>query len=76
MATSPGTTPDTRYVDHEGVSIAYVEAGVGDPPILLVHGMACDHTHLLPQFHHLRSRHRVIAVDLRGHGASDRPGGA
>lgn len=63
-------------MDHEGVSIAYVEAGVGDPPILLVHGMACDHTHLLPQFHHLRTRHRVIAVDLRGHGASDRPGGA
>ena len=55
--------------------LAYREAGTGDPPIVLVHGMACDHTHLLPQLEHLSSRHRVVAVDQRGHGASDAPEG-
>lgn len=73
MSASPGTT--TGFVEHDGVRLAYVEAGQGSPAVLLVHGMACDHTHLLPQLHHLERRHRVVAVDLRGHGASDAPEG-
>lgn len=56
-----------------GVQLAYVEAGSGDPPILLVHGMQCHHGHMLALMDHLSSRHRVVAVDLRGHGASDKP---
>jgi pimeloyl-ACP methyl ester carboxylesterase len=64
-----------RLVDVDGVRLAYREAGTGDPPIVLVHGMACDHTHLLPQLQHLAPRHRVVALDQRGHGASDRPEG-
>ena len=32
-----------------------------------------DHTHLAPQFDYFRRTHRVVAVDLRGHGASDKP---
>jgi pimeloyl-ACP methyl ester carboxylesterase len=35
--------------------------------------MACNHTHLLPQFKHLSRRHRTVAFDLRGHGQSYRP---
>jgi pimeloyl-ACP methyl ester carboxylesterase len=58
-----------------GPRLAYREAGTGDPPIVLVHGMACDHTHLLAQLEHLAPRHRVVAVDQRGHGASDVPEG-
>ncbi len=69
------------FVVREGVRLAYVEAGqenagqenAGRPPVLLVHGMQCNHTHMLAQFRHLSGRHRVIAVDLRGHGASDKP---
>jgi pimeloyl-ACP methyl ester carboxylesterase len=62
-------------VDVGGVRLAYREAGTGDPPIVLVHGMACDHTHLLPQLEHFAPRHRVVAIDQRGHGASDAPDG-
>ena len=69
-------TGDLRTVDVGGVRLAYREEGTGDPPIVLVHGMACDHTHLLPQLEHFAPRHRVIAVDQRGHGASDAPDGA
>jgi pimeloyl-ACP methyl ester carboxylesterase len=62
-----------QFLSRHGVRLAYDEAGTGDPPILLVHGMRCDHRHMAPLFAHLRSRHRVVTVDLRGHGASDAP---
>ena len=58
----------------DGVALAYDEAGHGDPPLLLVHCWTCDHTFFAPQFHYFRRTHRVVAVDLRGHGASDKPG--
>jgi pimeloyl-ACP methyl ester carboxylesterase len=57
----------------DGVALHYQEAGSGAPPILLVHGWTHDHTYLAPQFERFRSRHRVVAVDLRGHGSSDKP---
>lgn len=57
----------------DGVSLAFAEAGQGAPPVILVHGWTCDHTDLAPQFEHFRRRHRTVAVDLRGHGQSDKP---
>lgn len=59
----------------DGVRLVYHEAGAGEPPIVFVHGWCCDHTYFAPQFEHFRGSHRVIAVDLRGHGASDKPEG-
>ena len=56
-----------------GVSLAYEEAGTGGPPLLLVHGMQCNRTHMYPQMGHFMARHRTLAVDLRGHGESDAP---
>ena len=32
----------------DGVALFYEEAGVGELPMLLVHGLACDHTHSRP----------------------------
>jgi pimeloyl-ACP methyl ester carboxylesterase len=57
----------------DGVRLAFDEVGRGEPPLLLVHGWACDHTFFAPQARHFGQRQRVVAVDLRGHGASDRP---
>jgi pimeloyl-ACP methyl ester carboxylesterase len=56
-----------------GVKLHYVDAGTGDPPLLFVHGWCCDHTFYEPQFEHFKSRHRVVALDLRGCGKSDKP---
>src|SRR5438270_13001251 len=38
--------------------------------------MRCDHTHMLPLVEHFAPRHRVVAMDLRGHGHSDKPVGS
>ncbi|HET7035992.1 MAG TPA: alpha/beta hydrolase, partial [Thermomicrobiaceae bacterium] len=57
----------------DGVTLAYEDRGQGDPTIVLVHGWACDHSYVAPQAEHFRRTHRVVAVDLRGHGESDKP---
>ncbi|HEY6910808.1 MAG TPA: alpha/beta hydrolase [Myxococcales bacterium] len=49
--------------------IFYVEEGRGFP-VLLIHGLAGDHTAWAPQVETLRARHRVIAFDNRGAGRS------
>jgi pimeloyl-ACP methyl ester carboxylesterase len=63
-----------RQLERDGVALCYEEAGEGKPPVLLVHGWCCDHTYFVPQFEHFAQRgHRIVAVDLRGHGKSDKP---
>ena len=64
-----------RYASLDGRRLAYDVAGAGDPPIVFVHGWSCERSHLEPQFRHFATRHRVAALDLRGHGQSD-PGPA
>src|SRR5262245_1711421 len=56
-----------------GHALYYVEAGAGGPPVVLVHGWCCDHTYLEPQRRHLSASRRAVAVDLLGHGRSDKP---
>jgi pimeloyl-ACP methyl ester carboxylesterase len=65
-------TGDLQYVTIHGHRRAYVMKGQG-PAILLLHGMACDHTNWLPVIDRLAERHTVIAPDLLGHGHSDKP---
>ena len=56
----------------EGVSVFYEDAGAGDPPMLLVHGIG-NHTHFAAQIDHFSRSHRVVAPDLPGFGRSDAP---
>src|SRR4051812_41273726 len=62
-----------QQVIRDGVRLAYKDLGQGEPPILMVHCWTCNHTFFRPQIKHFSQRHRVIAVDLRGHGESDKP---
>jgi pimeloyl-ACP methyl ester carboxylesterase len=64
-----------NYVTRNGVRLAFDEAGAGERSMLLVHGMQCNHTHMLPQLQYFSRTHHVVAVDLRGHGDSDKPHG-
>ncbi|MBD3947926.1 alpha/beta fold hydrolase [Nocardioides ganghwensis] len=43
------------------------------PVVLLLHGLGCDHTTWAPVMESLARTHTVIAPDLLGHGASDKP---
>jgi pimeloyl-ACP methyl ester carboxylesterase len=63
---------EVQYVTIHGHRRAFVKTGSG-PAILLLHGMACDHTTWNPIIRKLARRHTVIAPDLLGHGRSDKP---
>ena len=54
----------------DGGSVHAVEKGQGRPLVLL-HGITLRNDVWAPQFNQLTDRYRVIAVDLRGHGASE-----
>jgi pimeloyl-ACP methyl ester carboxylesterase len=40
---------------------------------VFVHGWTCDRSFFAPQAEHFAKRHRVVSLDLRGHGESDKP---
>src|SRR5580658_4093195 len=54
------------------LAVAVSDAGDG-PPVVLLHGLACGRRMWFYQVAALRSRFRVIAFDLRGHGLTDAP---
>jgi pimeloyl-ACP methyl ester carboxylesterase len=60
-------------LSRDGTVLAYEDAGAGEPPVVLVHGIACHRAFMAPQAQFLRARHRVVAIDLRGHGDSNAP---
>ena len=67
-----GLPVDERRLVLAGISTAVLEAGEGSPVVLL-HGpgeFAAKWWRVLPQ---LAARHRVVAPDLPGHGASQAP---
>lgn len=73
--TAQPPAPAGEVLDGDGVRLRYVVRGAG-PPVLLVHGFAISAavnwaaTGILDS---LAARYTVIAPDLRGHGASDKP---
>jgi len=66
---------DDQFFDSNGVKIHYVVEGNGEP-VILVHGYTASiqrewrRTNVLPT---LSEQFRVIALDSRGHGQSDKP---
>jgi pimeloyl-ACP methyl ester carboxylesterase len=53
--------------------IHYVSEGKGSDALVLVHGWGCNLGHWYKQVPELSKRARVIALDLPGHGKSDKP---
>jgi len=60
------------HFDHDDCSLHYEEYGRG-APVLLVHGLGSSCQDWEYQIPALAARYRVIAVDVRGHGRSDKP---
>jgi pimeloyl-ACP methyl ester carboxylesterase len=62
-----------NFAERDGVNLAYIEAGTGEPALVFVHGWTCNLSHWRHQTAEFSKDHRVLAVDLRGHGQSARP---
>lgn len=54
----------------DGARIKYEISGDGEPTLVLIHGWACNRTFWRRQVDHFSSGHRVITIDLAGHGES------
>jgi pimeloyl-ACP methyl ester carboxylesterase len=63
------------FADVGAVRLFYTDEGAGDPAVLLVHGWSCDSHDWSWQIPAFAGKHRVIAVDNRGHGRSSVPVG-
>ncbi|MBC7806082.1 MAG: alpha/beta hydrolase [Akkermansiaceae bacterium] len=61
-----------RFIHSNGARLAYQEAGQGIETMILVHGWVDRHETMLPLAARFAKRYRVIAVDLRGHGLSEK----
>ena len=65
-------TPSSHHLNANSLDLHYLEAGKGDP-ILLLHGFPTSshlYRNILPE---LGKTHRAIALDLPGYGLSDKP---
>ena len=60
------------YFEHHTCRLFYEEHGRGTP-VLLIHGLGSSSLDWELQMLALAARHRVIALDIRGHGRSDKP---
>jgi pimeloyl-ACP methyl ester carboxylesterase len=65
----PTITVDNA-VSADGVSIAYEVRGEGEPALVFVHGWCCDRSYWNEQLPHFAQKHKVVAIDLAGHGES------
>jgi len=63
---------DGQFVAVEGLQIHYRTAGSG-PPLILIHGIFANLFGWRLVFDHLAQEHTVYALDLKGHGLSDKP---
>jgi pimeloyl-ACP methyl ester carboxylesterase len=67
-------TDQLQTVVLHGDQLKYVDQGSG-PVVVLIHGLLGAHSNWEPQIETLSRHYRVIAPDLFGHGASDKPAG-
>ena len=64
---------ESRFAKLDGARIHYVNYGKGDEALVLVHGWTQNIDGWRDQSADFAKRNRVIAIDLPGHGQSDKP---
>ena len=67
------TAPKDQYVNIDGIQTRYWQAGSKGSAVILLHGISCSVCEWHPNIASLSSRHRVFALDLMGHGFTDKP---
>ncbi len=74
QATEEGLEAESKFIDTPGIRLHYLEWPGSGPPAVLLHGRGLCAQVWRPTAESLASRFRVVAMDLRGHGDSDKPG--
>ena len=69
QATAPAQTMGAVAAP-DGVRIAYDAQGEGAPALVFVHGWSCDRSYWAAQVGPFSRRHKVVTIDLAGHGES------
>lgn len=64
--------PEKSYLQLEGARVRYLDVGEG-PAVVLLHGFASSIENWVTVIPELKKHHRVIALDLKGFGWTDRP---
>ena len=64
---------ESRFTKLDGARIHYVNYGEGSEALVLIHGWTCNLDNWRDQVPDFAKRNRVIAIDLPGHGQSDKP---
>jgi pimeloyl-ACP methyl ester carboxylesterase len=54
----------------DNVKISFVDEGAGKPTLVFIHGWCTDNTLWENQIEYFKKNHRVVAIDLAGHGKS------
>lgn len=54
----------------DGVAIAFEVTGQGEPTLVFIHGWSCDARYWRAQIPHFSRQHRLVTIDLAGHGHS------
>jgi len=54
----------------DGVKISYDVQGKGEPVLVFVHGWSCSSEYWKEQVAHFAKKHKVVTIDLAGHGQS------
>jgi pimeloyl-ACP methyl ester carboxylesterase len=67
------TSRHSRFAKLEGMRVHYVDAGKGGTAVVFVHGWTCNADFWRLQMPAIVARTRAIAIDLPGHGLSDKP---
>ena len=63
------------FVHVNGIKLRYETWGIGETPVVFIHGLGSCAEDWFMQFGPFGRRYQCIVVDLRGHGLSDKPDG-
>ena len=72
VVTARSAEVESHFAKFGDIKIHYLNRGTGDQALVFVHGWTCNADFWAPQMKDFGSLH-LIAVDLAGHGKSDKP---
>src|SRR5947209_9300966 len=73
ISSNKSANGESHFTTLDGARIHYVNYGKGSDALLLIHGWTCNLDNWRDQFADFAKRNRVIAIELPGHGQSDKP---